>query len=65
MERGNEGGLKPRESSGVADVIASCSGCVVRNPDGKVFIDRTPSPLGALPGSRRGRQTHVHGRRNR
>ena len=31
MERDNEGGLKPRESCGVADVIASCSGCVVGN----------------------------------
>ena len=30
-------------------------------PDGEVFIYDTPPPLGALPGGRRGRQTHVHG----
>ena len=30
-------------------------------PDGEVFIYDTPPPLGALPGGRQGRQTHVHG----
>ena len=30
-------------------------------PDGEVFIYDTPPPLGALPGGRRGHQTHVHG----
>ena len=30
-------------------------------PDGEVFINDTHPPLGALPGDRHGRQTHVHG----
>lgn len=35
----------------------SCAG----DPDGEMFINDTSLPLGALPGGRRGRQTHVHG----
>ena len=31
MERGNDGGLKPRQSSVVSDVIASFCGCVFKN----------------------------------
>jgi len=30
-------------------------------PDGEMFINDTPPPLGVLPGGRQRRQTHVHG----
>ncbi len=32
-----------------------------RNPDGEMFINDTPLPLGALPGGMHRCQTHVHG----